>query len=522
MFIPPRLRPLLLFLLILTMHGVRAGKSHAEPAWALSFSDTGTLPSEGQGSLDTRSDRSSLRISRQEVEGSSLRTFPVPIESLRGKWIFLEAGIKANAVGEKPKDWNGIKVMLKLETPQGDEWPQITLPVGTFDWTNFSTRIYIPEEAASAVLHLGLEHVSGTAWFENLRITVAQERLAPPAAPANQPIFKGHGLPRLRGAMAHPEMTREDLHVFAKEWGGNLIRWQLLYIPIKGEEQNLAAYDLWLDKALAKLDQVIAWSRPLGVKIVVDLHSPPSGEISGGGFAAATGAFLKSPAAQQHFLEVWRKIAIRYKGESTVIWGFDLLNEPDDRAVIAPCDDWQTLAEKTARAVREIDPARTLIVEPNTWGSPEGFAGFHPIPFSNVVYSFHMYAPFSYTHQGVNHPANPVAYPGEIDGKRWNKETLRQTLAPAIAFAAKYRVHLYVGEFSVLRWAPGADEYLSDLTEIFESQGWDWSYHSYREWHGWNLELGEDRDDQATKPSSSARREAILRWMKENPKSRNP
>jgi hypothetical protein len=65
----------------------------------------------------------------------------------------------------------------------------------------------------------------------------------------------------------------------------------------------------------------------------------------------------------------------------------------------------------------------------------------------------------------------------------------------AIAFAKKYRVHLYVGEFSTIRWAPGAEDYLRDAIEIFEKHGWDWSYHAYREWHGWNLELGTNRDD---------------------------
>lgn len=492
-----------------------AEERSGQPIWQLSFSTT-PLPGEGAGGLETISGRAALQIERKDPQGSSLRTFSVPVEPLRGKWIYLKADVKADAVSPKPKDWNGIKVMLKLETPRGEEWPQIPLPAGTFDWTEFSTRIFVPQDATAAILHLGLELVSGTAWFDNLRITPAREHVAPPAAPADQRIFKGHNLPALRGAMAHPEMSREDLRVFAEEWGGNLIRWQLLYLPAKGAEQDLAAYDLWLDRALAKLDQVIAWAREFGVRVVVDLHSPPGGPAGVGGVASSTGAFWKNPAAQQHFVDVWRKIATRYQGEDGVIWGFDLLNEPDDRAVTPECDDWQTLATKAARAIREIDPTRTLIVEPNTWGSAEGFEGFHPIPLSNVVYSFHMYSPFTYTHQGVDHPVDPLPYPGQIDGKRWDRQALENNLAPAIAFAKKYRVHLYVGEFSALRWAPGADKYLADLTAIFESHGWDWSYHAYREWHGWNLELGEDRNDRKTKAEPNSRKDAILHWMKQN------
>jgi endoglucanase len=511
-----RLVPLVLAVFCILPRPTQADERSQRPLWQQSFSSSSPLPGEGAGDLDESTGRAALRITRDNADGSSLRTLQVPVESLRGKWIYLKADLRADAVSAKPKDWNGIKVMLKLETPRGEEWPQISLSAGTFDWTPFSTRIFVPPDAKAAILHLGLEQVSGTAWFDNLRITAAREHVAPPAAAPDQPIFKGHSLPALRGAMAHPEMSREDLRVFAQDWGGNLLRWQLLHLPEKGADTDLAAYDRWLDRALVKLDDVIAWSREYGVKVVVDLHSPPGGHVSPSGVATSTGAFWTNPAAQQHFVEVWKKIAARYKKESGVIWGFDLLNEPDDRTVTPECDDWQTLAEKAARAIREIDPTRTLIVEPNTWGSAEGFEGFHPIPLPNVVYSFHMYSPFSYTHQGVDHPVEPLAYPGTFDGTWWDKAALEKNLAPAIAFAEKYHVHLYVGEFSALRWAPGADKYLADLTAIFESHGWDWSYHAYREWHGWNLELNEDRNDQTKKQEANPRREAILHWMKKN------
>jgi hypothetical protein len=127
-----------------------------------------------------------------------------------------------------------------------------------------------------------------------------------------------------------------------------------------------------------------------------------------------------------------------------------------------------------------------------------------------------MYTPFTYTHQGVDHPAPSLRYPGPIDGQQWDREAMKKSLAPAIDFAATYRVHLYVGEFSAIRWAPGAETYLADLIAIFESQGWDWSYHAFREWQGWNLELGTDRDDLVPRPESSARLKVILEGFKKN------
>lgn len=37
-------------------------------------------------------------------------------------------------------------------------------------------------------------------------------------------------------------------------------------------------------------------------------------------------------------------------------------------------------------------------------------------------------------------------------------------------------------------WAEGADAYLRDCISLFEEYGWDWSYHAFREWSGWDVE----------------------------------
>ena len=128
-----------------------------------------------------------------------------------------------------------------------------------------------------------------------------------------------------------------------------------------------------------------------------------------------------------------------------------------------------------------------------------------------------MYQPGRFTHQGVLFPKNPpVSYPGVIDGKMWDREALLANMQPALGFARRYRVQMYVGEFSAARWAPGADRYLADATSIFEEQGWDWSYHAFREWQGWSLELGDDANDLAPAAVPAARFEVIESLLKLN------
>jgi hypothetical protein len=93
-------------------------------------------------------------------------------------------------------------------------------------------------------------------------------------------------------------------------------------------------------------------------------------------------------------------------------------------------------------------------------------------------------------------------------------------MAPAIDFANRYRVHMYVGEFSAIRWAPGSEDYLSDLLTVMESHGWDWTYHAFREWDGWSVEHTADKNnhDRATEPTS--RQKALLKWMKQNERAK--
>ncbi len=75
----------------------------------------------------------------------------------------------------------------------------------------------------------------------------------------------------------------------------------------------------------------------------------------------------------------------------------------------------------------------------------------------------------------------------------WDINQHRLMLKPVIEWQkqngiASYRI--YVGEFGVWRKAAGAEQYLKDLVQIFNEQGWSWSYYSFREepWDNTDLE----------------------------------
>jgi hypothetical protein len=81
------------------------------------------------------------------------------------------------------------------------------------------------------------------------------------------------------------------------------------------------------------------------------------------------------------------------------------------------------------------------------------------------------------------------------------------------------------GEFSVIRWAPGAVNYLRDCIELFEQCGWDWTYHAYREWDGWSVEHGSDPGNhQPTEEFTVASRWCGVRreWSRKGRERRGP
>jgi aryl-phospho-beta-D-glucosidase BglC (GH1 family) len=129
-----------------------------------------------------------------------------------------------------------------------------------------------------------------------------------------------------------------------------------------------------------------------------------------------------------------------------------------------------------------------------------------------------MYLPHAFTHQGVYESPIGPTYPGEVQGKKWDKETLRASLKNVVEYARDYGVHIYVGEFSAIRWAPdnSAQRYLKDCIEFFEEMGWDWSYHAFREWDGWSVEHTTNKDDKKPSATRTDREQLMRDWFGKN------
>ena len=139
-----------------------------------------------------------------------------------------------------------------------------------------------------------------------------------------------------------------------------------------------------------------------------------------------------------------------------------------------------------------------------------------------------MYLPHEFTHQGIPMDGKSsikltsdilVRYPGNIAGTFVDKAALRRLLSPVREFQLANNARIFVGEFSAIRWAPGAARYLDDCISIFEEYGWDWAYHAFREWPAWSVEhRNEPADLQTHIPAQSPTDRALVlrKWFAKN------
>ncbi|QYR23757.1 glycoside hydrolase family 5 protein [Paenibacillus sp. sptzw28] len=334
-----------------------------------------------------------------------------------------------------------------------------------------------------------------------------------------------------------------DLKRAKEVYGANAFRLQLT--PRSESVKSGVSVAVSWQRQLDKMEYALQEAARQGMYVIVDLHEPPLTDPS---LKVTSDAFWSNEANLQVMIDSWTEMAQRFAPYRANIWGYDLFNEPFNQSELPlGAANWPNWAQRIVDAIRVYDTETAIIYEPspgdltrafieNQWidagpGYPVKWQGdFQLIDDPKVIYSVHMYNPFSFSHQGLSTVnkapvstdwPDKIAYPGMINDVYWDKEMLIKGtnqsvgLQPVIDFQKKYNVPIYVGEFSATRWAPGTAEYTRDLIEIFEEYGWSWTYHAYREWHGWDPEYNEvmtsDANRESAKATEPTDRELILK-----------
>ncbi|MCD6374354.1 MAG: cellulase family glycosylhydrolase [Caldisericaceae bacterium] len=186
-------------------------------------------------------------------------------------------------------------------------------------------------------------------------------------------------------------VNRKDIEIIAS-WGFNSIRLPFNYRLISPEDQP----GVYLEEGFAVIDSLIEWCRDNRMYVILDMHCAPGGQ-NAGNISDSDGIEARlwtEPANQDRTVEIWQRIAARYRNDTTVV-GYDLLNEP-----VLPnghsATELRSLYMRITTAIRQVDKNHIVFIEGNWYGTD--FTSLTPPWDTNLSYSFHKY----WSETGVN------------------------------------------------------------------------------------------------------------------------
>ena len=231
-------------------------------------------------------------------------------------------------------------------------------------------------------------------------------------------------------------ITRDDVQ-FLKRAGYNSIRLPIHYKYFESDPSE--GFNL--------LDRVIEWSRDAGLYVVIDMHCAPGGQ-TGANIDDSWGYpwIYDSPQAQQHAIDVWRRIAAHYRDSETVL-GYDLLNEPIPHfpELKKFNSKLEPLYHRMVDAIREVDKNHVVILGGAQWDT--NFSVFGPPFDKNVMYTFHKY---------------------------WMKPEQAE-IQQYVDFRDTYRVPIWMSESG-----ENKDEWITQFRELLEKNQIGWAFWPYK------------------------------------------
>ena len=240
------------------------------------------------------------------------------------------------------------------------------------------------------------------------------------------------------------------------------------------------------------------------LRAIVDLHIIRShyfNAVNEEGADANT--LFTSDEAQQGLINMWHQLSDALKGYSNDSVAYEFMNEP----VAEEHEQWNQLIAKVHKALRELEPQRTLVVGSNLWQGYETMKYLKvPEGDKNIILSFHYYNPMLLTHYGawwtpIGKYQGKVNYPGLLVSKEdydaapdslkpeleqytqqeWNIDRIRQDFQDAIAVAKQYGLQLFCGEWGVYEPVDRelAYKWTRDMLTVFDEYDIAWTTWCY-------------------------------------------
>lgn len=249
------------------------------------------------------------------------------------------------------------------------------------------------------------------------------------------------------------------------------------------------------------LDSMNVWTKRYGLSYTIDYHAYD---------ASYNRASSKDPKFREAVSSLWRVVAQHFVNEKRPDLFFELTNEPGlslAEGEYIDQGDWTLLAQMMIDSIRKVDKTRPIIFGDTKWYSIDELINNKPLNDKYVIYCFHMYDPFLFTHQGASwtnmgtmkgipFPYSPERWSTEFrtfgvtDGtpdwvkdlmKRYyqegNKQFIKNRLAKAKNWAYDHKVPLICNEWGALPNTAKIEDlnaYFKTMGEIFREMDISW------------------------------------------------
>lgn len=296
-------------------------------------------------------------------------------------------------------------------------------------------------------------------------------------------------------------ITRRDIEQIAA-WGFDHIRLPVDYPVLESDD----APGLYREDGFQYIDACLEWCEAAGLGVVFDLHHAP-GYSFHNTLQPETlhlNVLFDQEAARQRFIALWEAIVRRYHSCGIPII-FELLNE----VVLPESGPWNALAHRTVAALRQIAPDCYIMIGGNHYNAPAELRNIALLDDPHVLYTFHFYEPFLFTHQKaewtevtrlydqtleypgahVNLEAFLQRYPQFRQEYGWlvtqpaDRALMLHFFQPVIDFIQQTGKLPYCGEYGVIEDAPAESRrrWHADIRALFEAYYIGRAVWSYKE-----------------------------------------
>lgn len=249
--------------------------------------------------------------------------------------------------------------------------------------------------------------------------------------------------------------TKKDFENI-KSLGADVIRLPINLHSMTDGPPNYKLNDLFLNF----LDEAVNWAEELNISLILDNHTFDPAKPT-------------DPNIGEILIPVWKNMAQHFKNRSGLIY-YEILNEPHGISDSL----WRSIQGEVIDEIRLIDTAHTIIVGASGFNSYNNLQYLTPYEDENLIYTFHFYDPFLFTHQGaswtdpslvslggVPFPYDASIMPSVPDDLmntwvQWalqdysNTGTIsyvRGEIDKAVDFKETYNVNIFCGEFGVYK-----------------------------------------------------------------------